>query len=44
MNAVLAKVVPKDISATNDLLYAGAAVVNEMAGMKKTVPSNRKEP
>ena len=44
VNAVLAKVVAKDISSTNDLLYAGAAVVNEMVGMRKTVLSNRKEP
>ena len=44
MNAVLAKVVPKDISATNDLLYAGAAVVTEMVGMRKTASGNRKEP
>ena len=44
VNAVLAKVMPKDISATNDLLYAGAAVVTEMVGMRKTVSCNRKEP
>ena len=35
---------PKDISTTNDLLYAGVAVLNEMVGMRKTVSSNRKEP
>ena len=44
VNAVLAKLVPKDISATNDLLYAGAAVVIEMVGMKKVVTNNKKEP
>ena len=44
VTAVLAKVVPKDISATSDLLYAGAAVVTEMVGMRKTVSCNRKEP
>ena len=44
VKAVLAKVVPKDISATNDLLYAGAAVVTEMVGMRKTASGNRKEP
>ena len=44
VNAVLAKVMPKDISATNDLLYAGAAIVTEMVGMRKTVSCNWKEP
>ena len=44
VNAVLAKLVPKDISATNDLLYAGAAVVTEIVGMKKVVTNNKKEP
>lgn len=34
MDAVLAKLVSKDISATNNLLYAGAAVVTEMVGMR----------
>ncbi|XP_063594921.1 uncharacterized protein LOC134771895 [Penaeus indicus] len=44
VTAVLAKVVPKDISATNDLLYAGAAVVTEMVGMRNLASSNKREP
>ena len=44
VNTVLAKVVPKDISATNDMLYAWAAVATEMVGMRKTVSCNWKEP
>ena len=35
---------PEDISATNDLLYAGAAVVTEVVGMRKIVSCIRKEP
>lgn len=44
VTAVSGTLVPTDKSATNDVLYAGAAVVTKMVEMIKSVPNNKKEP
>ena len=44
VNRVLEKVASDDITATNNLLYAGAAVVTENLGARKKPGNKQKEP
>ena len=44
VNAVLGKIVTTDITSTNDLIYGGSVIVNEMVGMKRKENHTRKQP
>ena len=44
MNAVLGKIVTTDITSTNDLIYGGSVIVNEMVGIKRKENHTRKQP
>ena len=35
MNVALGKFVTRDIMSTNDVIYAGSVIVNEMVGVKR---------
>ena len=44
LNAVLGKIVTTDITSTNDLIYGGSVIVNEMVGIKRKENYTRKQP
>lgn len=44
VDVVLGKIRTNNITTTNDLLYAGAAVVTDMIGMRKNTKTTRKDP
>ena len=44
VDAVLEKIKTNDITTTNDLMYAGAAVVTDLVGVKRGDRQTRKEP
>ena len=44
VDAVLEKIETNDITTTNDLMYAGAAVVTDLVGVKRGNRQTRKEP
>ena len=44
VNAVLGKIVTSDITSTNDLIYAGSVIVNEMVGVKRIENDKIKQP
>ena len=44
VNAVLGKIVTTDITSTNDLIYGGSVIVNEMVGIKRKENYTRKQP
>ena len=41
---MLGKIVTTDITATNDLIYAGSVIVNEMVGVKRKENYTSKQP
>ena len=44
VNAVLGKIVTTDITSTNDLIYGGSVIVNEMVRIKRKENYTRKQP
>ena len=44
VDAVLEKIEHNDITTTNDLMYAGAAVVTDLVGVKRGNRQTREEP
>ena len=44
VKVMLGNIVTTDITATNDLIYAGSVIVNEMVGVKRKENYTRKQP
>ena len=44
MNVALGKFVTRDIMSTNDVIYAGSVIVNEMVGVKRKENYTNKQP
>ena len=44
VDSVIEKITSENITDTNDIIYAGAAVATEMIGVKAGKKSNNKEP